>query len=394
MTGYDGGVRRLLVLVTALSGCRFSAPEGGGEFACSAAAPECPPGTACVDGRCTAAEAADAALPPAGFSFRQKLTFDNREHGTVAGFPLLVALDARVFDYGGAAGDGSDLRFFDPDQTPLPHEIETWDTGGPSVLWVRVPEVTGNSDQDFIWLYYGHPDPPAPPAGDVWSAYQMVHHLGAGLDDSAALELEGEASGTELVAGQIGRGRRFDGIDDHIEIGPDPPVLRAVPGMTLEAWVARAQPPSATDQVVIAVTAHGADFSRAQIKIDTAGSVRAVFRTQDTATPNSVYTLDKPLAVGEWTWVVVSVDLTCQTIRIAINGIQQVGATSSDLDPITVDTSPKQVLIAIDETDGERYAGVLDEVRIAGATTSQDWLAVQYASMTGGLVGFELPEQL
>lgn len=394
MTGYDGGVRRLVVLVTALAGCSFSGPESSGTFACSAAAPECPPGTTCIEGRCTTAS--DAAPEPTGFRFRRRLAFDNRERGTVAGFPVLVALDPGVFDYGGAADGGADLRFFDVDQAPLPHEIEIWNPGGVSFVWVRVPEITGNSDQDHIWLYYGHSTPPAPAGDDVWSAYQVVDHLGASVDDSAALMLDGVESGTEVIAGRIGQGRRFNGTSDHVRLGPDPPVLRGVRGMTLEAWVSPAgSTASDADQVVVAVTAHQADFSRAQIKIDPTGSVRAVFRTQDSGMPNAVYTLDTPLPMNEWTWVVASVDLTEGKIRISLEGGQQVGATTTaNLDPMTVDTSPDQVLISLDETGGEWYAGALDELRIAGAAMSEDWLAVQYASMTGALVTFDPPEEL
>jgi len=383
---------RLLILAAAAAGCSFSPPEGGGTFVCSAAAPECPPGTMCIDDRCLVA-GADAAELPTGFRFRQKLTFDNRR-GTVAGFPLLVALDPRVFDYPDAADDGSDLRFYDVDDTPLPHEIEEWNPSGRSILWVRVPEVTGNSNQDYIWLYYGNQDPPAPPALDVWSAYQAVFHLGASADDSGSLMLEGVESGTLAAPGRIGQGRRFNGTSDHITVGPEPPVLRGVAGMSLEAWVYRDQPLVDTDQVVIAATAHGADFSRAQIKLDPTGAVRATFRTQDAAAPNAVYTLASELPVGEWTWVAVTMDLAEQEMRIALNGNQSVGVSNVDLDPQTAETNPDQLLIGRDETGGEWFAGALDELRIAGTAASEDWLSLQYASMTESLVELGAPEAL
>lgn len=389
-------MRLLVALLTALAACSFSAPDGGGTFACSAAAPECPSGTTCIDGFCRGGEeTADAAPTPTGFAFRQKLRFDNRDNGTVAGAPVSIVLDPGVFAYAEAADDGGDLRFYDVDGAPLPHEIEAWTPAGRSFLWTLVPEVTGNSDQDFIWLYYGHPEPPAPPGGSVWSGYQAVYHLTGGADDSAAQGLNGVASGTKPADGRVGGGLEFDGTEDHVVIGPNPPLLESVRAMSIEAWVRPTAPMGAGDQVVAAVSAHGGDFSRAQIKIDPAGNVRAVFRTQDLEAENAVYTLNSALPEGEWTWIAVSADLVEDEVRVVLNGGESVGSLANvSLDDTTADTTPDQALISADETGGEGFAGVLDEIRIAGRAPTTDWLRLQYASMIDQLVTIEVPEAL
>jgi len=392
-------VRLPLALLTGLAaGCSFSAPEGGGgEFACSADAPECPPGTICTDGRCRAqGEVADAAVPPTGFRYRHKLNFDNREGETVAGAPVLIVLDPGVFDYRAAQADGADLRFFDLDDAPLPHEIERWDPTGVSLLWVKVPEVTGGSDSDYIWLYYGHDDPPALHSGDVWSAYQAVYHLAGDANDSGALMLDGELSGPYPAEGRIGGGLGLDGVSDHVLISPDPPLLQGVQGMSLEAWV-RPAPASGVDldQVVVAVSANGGDFSRAQIKIDPGGNVRAVFRTKDVEAGSAVKTLESPLSEGQWTWVAVSADLAAGEIRVVLNGGAQVASLANImLDDRTAETTPDQAAMSIDETGGEFFPGVLDEIRIAGRAPPPGWLRLQYASMTDNLVTIATREDL
>ena len=122
--------------------------------------------------------------------------------------------------------------------------------------------------------------------------------------------------------------------------------------------------------------------------------MRATFRTQDAATPNAVYTLASELPVGEWTCVAVTLDLAEQKFRIALNGNQSVGVSNVDLDPQTAETNPDQVLIARDETGGEWFVGALDELRIAGTAASEDWLSLQYASMTESLFELGAPEAL
>jgi hypothetical protein len=388
-------VRLSLALLSWLAaGCRFSPPDGGGMFVCSAEAPECPPGTSCIDGLCRGAgEDADAAEPPSGYRFRHKLTFDNRDGETVAGAPVLVVLDPGVFDYGGAQDGGADLRFYDVDDTLLAHEIESWDPTGRSFLWVKVPEVTGASDQDYIWLYYGN-DAPPPPTGDVWSAYQAVYHLAGNADDSAADMYDGDASGPKDTEGRIGRGLLFDGNSDHILIGPGPRLLQSVRGMSLEAWVRPAGAPGPGDQVVAAVSAHDGDFSRAQIKIDPDGNVRAVFRTVDVDGENAAHTLASPLSEGQWTWIAVSADLVEDEILVVLNGGANVGSLATVLDDTTADTVPDQALVSLDETGGEWFSGAIDEIRIAGRAPPPGWLQLQYASMIDQLVTIGVAENL
>jgi len=389
-------VRLSLALLTWLAaGCSFSAPDGGGMFVCSAEAPDCPPGTSCIDGRCRRPdEVADAAEPPTGFRFRHKLTFDNRDGETVAGAPVLVVLDPGVFDYRSAQAGGADLRFYDVDDTLLAHEIESWDEARSSFLWVKVPEVTGASDQDYIWLYYGNDTPPAP-TGDVWSAYQAVYHLAGNAEDSAANMLDGEPSNPDDTEGRIGRGLLFDGSADHILIGPEPRLLQSVRGMSLEAWVRPVSASGPGDQVVAAVSAHDGAFSRAQIKIDPSGNVRAAFRTQDVEAENAAHTLESPLPAGDWTWVAVSADLVEQEIRVVLNGGAGVGSLANiGLDDTTADTVPDQALVSLDETGGEWFSGTIDEIRIAGRAPPPGWLRLQYASMTDQLVTIATREDL
>ena len=92
---------------------------------------------------------------------------------TLANFPVLVRLSANSpdgFDYTECAADGSDLRFADANGDLIPHEIDTWNTSGESLVWVSVPSISGTATT--FTMYYGVEDVlelPAVTESDVWT---------------------------------------------------------------------------------------------------------------------------------------------------------------------------------------------------------------------------------
>jgi hypothetical protein len=376
-------------LLPLLTGCSFSTPDGPAAFACSAEEPECPAGSTCIDGRCSVP--ADAAPPP-DFQFRQEIRFAVSTDLDLRDVPILVALTPEVFDYDAVRNDGDDIRFTDAAGNPLVYEVEEWNPGGRSVLWVKVVRLA--HDADSIWLYYGAPDADPPTgASAVWTRYQAVYHLGSGGADSSPGMNDGSLTGTSAEAGQIGNGRQFDG-SDHIDIGPLPDILRASPGATLEAWVNPAPLTGDADQVIVAVSAHAQDLSRAQIKLDPSGDAKVVFRTGDTGDPNAALVDDRPLLAGEWTWVVAVADFPGRTVRIFVNGAESAGTITPAFADTTADTVPDRALIGIDEASIDLFKGRLDEVRVAGSALSDAWIEIQHLSMTGALTTFGEPERL
>ena len=91
------------------------------------------------------------------WSSRRRLTFGNGAQAEdLAEFPVLVRLNSSRIDYGRVQNGGEDLRFIDADGSELSNEIERWDEGGESVVWVKVPQIDGLSNSDYIWMYYGN----------------------------------------------------------------------------------------------------------------------------------------------------------------------------------------------------------------------------------------------
>ena len=167
---------------------------------------------------------------------------------TLENFPALVRLSPETsgFDYDDCAPSGSDLRFA-VDGVRVPHEIETWNPGGESLVWVQIPEMQANS---YFTMYFGvksgHEAPAADNPARVWTKadYIAVYHM-----DEKSAGAFADASG---VSGAVAAPSGFndpvtdDGIVGGYVVGNgaltlDPAVTYgwdfAENGVTFEAWM-------------------------------------------------------------------------------------------------------------------------------------------------------------
>ena len=98
--------------------------------------------------------------------------------GIPSGVPALVRLDESAivgFDYGDfTLPNGGDLMFFDANGTPLPHEVDTWDETGESLVWVKLASTVENTK---IVMYYGNGTVSSEEPEDVWTDYVGVWHF-------------------------------------------------------------------------------------------------------------------------------------------------------------------------------------------------------------------------
>lgn len=96
----------------------------------------------------------------------------------VAGLPSLVKLSEMTipgFRYSQfSLANGEDMMFVDENDKPIPHEVDTWNTKGESLIWVKIPSV---SAQTKIKMYYGNGAISSEEFHDVWTGYTGVWHL-------------------------------------------------------------------------------------------------------------------------------------------------------------------------------------------------------------------------
>jgi biopolymer transport protein ExbB len=185
------------------------------------------------------------------WAFRKQINLDLSQAGanipgSPTDVPLLVRLHAGNFPYfGDIQPDGDDLRFVAADDvTPLKHHIERFDAVNQMVLaWVRIPRLTGGTNTDFVYLYYGNPDAPAgDDRGGTYDVNQaVVYHFSDSngiASDATAYGNQPAQFGAELTnGGLIAGGARFDGTSG-ITLA-DSPTTRVSPsqGVTISMWL-------------------------------------------------------------------------------------------------------------------------------------------------------------
>ena len=122
------------------------------------------------------------------------------------GLPALVRLSESAidgFDYDDfSLANGGDMMFVDENGDPLPHEVDTWDETGESLVWVKLPSAAAGTT---ITLCYGGGEVSSEDSADVWNGYVGVWHFDEATTDTAANSYGTYANSTATA-----------GIDGHI----------------------------------------------------------------------------------------------------------------------------------------------------------------------------------
>ena len=136
---------------------------------------------------------------------------------TLTNFPVLV--DVRASDTNGFTYDdfyhydGEDMAFVDDTGHLIPHEIDTWNKTGMSLIWVRLPRM--NNGTTFTMCYRSPLVDPLPDVGNTFEKYVGVWHMNetqdgvVALKDSTTNALPGEAHAKSLAG--INQGQMIGG---------------------------------------------------------------------------------------------------------------------------------------------------------------------------------------
>ena len=141
---------------------------------------------------------------PARETYEAIITITNTASANLSNYPMpFIIKEGKPFEfsYSDAKSDGSDLRFSTFDKTSyLPYEIETWNTNGESLVWIKVPTY---ADGAKFRMYWHNTDEIANPASsDVWSDYAGVWHMN-GVKDSAGINGDATQSAASSIIDSI-----------------------------------------------------------------------------------------------------------------------------------------------------------------------------------------------
>lgn len=311
------------------------------------------------------------------WNYRKEISFDlsaagANVAGTASDVPVLVRLHLGNFGYfADTKPDGSDLRFVaGDDKTPLKSHIERYDpTNQMAFVWLRAPQLTGGSNAEKVYLYYGNGNAAAAPAAaDTYDTQQvLVYHFNDGeqsLNDSTAYGNKATGSTAEITsASLIGGGAKFNG--SSAISTPSSASLRLVPskGATLSAWVRIDQPQS--DAHVLSLEDQGRHV--------VLGIRGANVYARVTGTGGDVEALQsEALATGSWHHLAATIGNG--KVTLYVDG--QATATAN-VQPVEVAGT-----LTLGNSAGlsNGLVGEMDEVQVANAPRAPEWLAASTAA--------------
>jgi hypothetical protein len=301
-------------------------------------------------------------------------------------FPVLVRLDSANFaaSFGQSFGRGADLRFTKlGDSVRLAHEIERWDSAGKKAeIWVKVDTIKAQSVNIFRmhWGKLGAADSSqGSVVFDTAEGFQAVWHLNESASDSirdaTANRFHGAPSGNPASdAGQIGRGRSFNGTSQYFEIPNSASGRLAFPvdGVyALSAWAFIDSAAKGQDRFILAKS--GNEYA---LKIG-----KTNFNLWQFLPYDSILAREYPYGnggVGRWTYVVG----TMAGVVSGSNSFIYVDGNESRLRflPGAVDrTETGNLFVARTGAAAPRsWLGRLDEIRIASVYRPADWVYLEY----------------
>lgn len=305
---------------------------------------------------------------------------------TVTGFPVLIRLQAADFKFSESAGRGRDIRILDAAGALLPHQIESWDSGGARAsIWVRVGTIQGNTPGQVMRMLWGNPA--AAEIGNgaaVFPAsegYLGVWHLG-GPGTTARPNAVGAANpakpgnfeGKEGRPGLIGACDSLDGADDHLSLGEGFEDFSG--GFTFSIW---AFPTAIMSWARLLDLGNGT--AKENILVARfESSNKLYFHSRNPEEGNMVSKVDSMFVSNQW-----------QHISVTFSGGR--ATTFRNGNPVRTDTGLASMakvkrisnfLGRSNWTADEYFQGKLDEATISSTARSAAWIRLGYQNQKTG----------
>jgi len=318
----------------------------------------------------------------AEWKYSKKLVLSTTSSGAdvakaVMNFPVLVRLTSSNFDFSRSARGGADLRFTKSDGTPLPYEIETWDSSAAAAaVWVKIDTVYGNDANQYIEMYWGATAKSSLSNGsavfDTAAGFTGVWHLDTDCSDVTVGNHGGTNFGAVNIVGIIGGAKKFNG-SSYIQVQG---LLGAPQSITLSTWVYL---DSAGEYGQEIVSLGDAVAIRADQKSPPDG-VGGFFcsKAGPSDTLHVFANTGTFMAKTGWRYLVYTIDPSRHVQSMYIDGAFQ--CSTNDINPINYSgLGPNTVLGAHGNKKTQSYTfGCIDEARVCRVARSTDWIKLSY----------------
>ena len=313
------------------------------------------------------------------------ITFPGAPSGTLTDFPVLVRVAANSpegFSYNDCLrGSGADLRFCDADGNLLASEVDTWNTSGTSLIWVKVPTLTSSTK---ITAYYGWDKAPGVDGTKVWDKnYVGVWHLGENvlpLNESSGVSTPfSRSSGSGLVynaAGKIGGAFNMGGAAGGSAVyAADDPDLSGFQNLTLEFWVRQDALNNGYMSLLGKAGGSSSDYSfRSYVGTNTK-KLEMLFGYNGTSGTLTYSGWEFP-ALNTWCYYAFAYDHATHTRTIRKNGNTDVSTTAQTFDGPLYDSNAEITLGGF--AGGTPFKGQIDELRFSKVARSEAWMKATY----------------
>ncbi len=302
--------------------------------------------------------------------------------------------------------DGSDMAFVDELGHIIPHEIDTWNKNGMSLIWVRLPEMVNGTK--FTMCYRSPLVDPLPVVGNTFERYVGVWHMNetkngvVELKDSTVNDHAGETHAESLAginAGQMigGNCRRvaqvpgssstygriivFNGRDDLIRTG-----VGNV--FTYSGWYKLAEKPPKWGYLVSRKTMDQDVGWGIQCEETSTGRLRVWSGSSEKGKYQLFNTTDFGTSWHYWTFVYdgsVNPDGTTNRLFHAYMDGEELPSTVTNFVlkyPVVNDANAtyENLVIGGQQIGTGAFNGFVDEVRYSKGMRSPDWIKAEYLS--------------
>lgn len=360
-------------------------PVGGGTGGSTAAATEGISASGVLEGSSSSAgsgvetTASETGNPPAcGSLVRIEVatTFLSASE-VLEGYPLLLSIEDPAI-VGAIAASGEDPVATDDAGVMLPQELERLDEeAGTLALWVRLPAYALGEPLPLQLRWGGGQVPPDPAA--AWSErYVGVWHMGdalSGIDgdeirNSATIGEPGLTEGQMLpeqsVDAVVGRGLRFDGVDDVVLV--DAEFVGQLDSYSITFWVLFDGPADAPGDYFQRLNG---DYFYPRCWRQAVGAVFCQYIVDDAVTGLSAGLSQD---VGQLLHMAVTRDAATGITRLYVDGELE----NDNEDPVGATLPDDGYAFELGRGELGTLPGMIDEVRVSEQALPETWVRADY----------------